>query len=66
MEEHEEHLRTVLGIFWREKLYDKFNKYIFWLKEIIFVCHEISSGLPKGESCGKLKATFQYLDKKYS
>ncbi|XP_038975302.1 uncharacterized mitochondrial protein AtMg00860-like [Phoenix dactylifera] len=41
-EEHEEHLRSVLQLLRREKLYAKFKKCEFWLNEISFLGHVIS------------------------
>ncbi|KAL3523596.1 hypothetical protein ACH5RR_016430 [Cinchona calisaya] len=41
-EEHQDHLRTVLGILRKEKLYAKFSKCEFWLKSIAFLGHVIS------------------------
>ncbi|KAL8120168.1 hypothetical protein AgCh_017344 [Apium graveolens] len=42
-EEHGEHLRIVLEILRREKLYAKFSKCKFWLKEVRFLGHVISN-----------------------
>ena len=42
MEEHEEHLRLVLGRLQREKLYAKFSKCNFWLKQVSFLGHIIN------------------------
>ena len=42
VEEHEEHLRLVLGRLQREKLYAKFSKYDFWLEHVSFLGHIIS------------------------
>nr|CAD1831535.1 unnamed protein product [Ananas comosus var. bracteatus] len=41
-EEHEEHLRTVLEIIRKEKLYAKLKKREFWLSEVTFLGHVIS------------------------
>ncbi|XP_038974723.1 uncharacterized protein LOC120105985 [Phoenix dactylifera] len=41
-EEHEEHLRSVLQLLRREKLYAKLKKCEFWLNEISFLGHIIS------------------------
>ena len=41
-EEHAEHLRIVLEILRKEKLYAKFSKCEFWLKEVQFLGHVIS------------------------
>ncbi|GJY61082.1 putative reverse transcriptase domain-containing protein [Tanacetum coccineum] len=40
-EEHVEHLRLVLGLLEKEKLYAKFYKCEFWLKEVQFLGHVI-------------------------
>ena len=40
-EEHAEHLRIVLGILWKEKLYAKWSKCEFWLKKIQFLGYVI-------------------------
>ena len=41
-EEHAEHLRIVLQRLWEHKLYAKFSKCDFWLKEVQFLGHVIS------------------------
>jgi hypothetical protein len=41
--EHAEHLRMVLGILRNERLYAKFSKCEFWLKEVQFLGHVVSS-----------------------
>ncbi|GJV98814.1 putative reverse transcriptase domain-containing protein, partial [Tanacetum coccineum] len=41
-EENVEHLRLVLGLIKREKLYAKFSKYEFWLREVQFLRHVIN------------------------
>ncbi|GJS12309.1 putative reverse transcriptase domain-containing protein [Tanacetum coccineum] len=41
-EEHVEHLRLVLGLFKNEKLYAKFSKCEFWLREVQFHGHVIN------------------------
>ncbi|MCH90079.1 gag-pol polyprotein, partial [Trifolium medium] len=43
-EEHVEHLRIVLEVLREKKLYAKLSKCEFWLKEICFLGHVISSG----------------------
>ncbi|GAU47917.1 hypothetical protein TSUD_404700 [Trifolium subterraneum] len=43
-EEHKEHLRIVLQDLKEKKLYAKLSKCEFWLKEVIFLGHVISSG----------------------
>ncbi|GJW54835.1 reverse transcriptase domain-containing protein [Tanacetum coccineum] len=42
-EEHLEHLRLVLELLKKEKLYDKFSKCKFWLREVQFLRHVINS-----------------------
>ncbi|GJS23809.1 putative reverse transcriptase domain-containing protein [Tanacetum coccineum] len=41
-EEHVEHLRLVLGLLKKEKLYAKFSKCDFWLREVQFLWHVIN------------------------
>nr|GEV35474.1 putative reverse transcriptase domain-containing protein [Tanacetum cinerariifolium] len=41
-EEHEQHLRTVLDLLKKEKLYAKFSKYELWLKEVQFLGHVVN------------------------
>ncbi|GJY38589.1 putative reverse transcriptase domain-containing protein [Tanacetum coccineum] len=41
-EEHVEYLRLVLGLLKKEKLYAKFSKYEFWLREVHFLGHMIN------------------------
>nr|GEY91966.1 reverse transcriptase [Tanacetum cinerariifolium]GEY91967.1 reverse transcriptase [Tanacetum cinerariifolium] len=41
-EEHEEHLRIVLGTLRQEKLYAKFSKCEFWLGQVAFLGHIVS------------------------
>jgi hypothetical protein len=43
-EEHAEHLRIVLETLRKKKLYAKLSKCEFWLKEVCFLDHVISSG----------------------
>lgn len=43
-EEHTRHLRVVFHILQEKKLYDKFSKCEFWLREVSFLGHVISSG----------------------
>nr|ABA91307.1 retrotransposon protein, putative, Ty3-gypsy subclass [Oryza sativa Japonica Group] len=43
-EEHAEHLRLVLQKLRKHKLYAKFSKCEFWLKEVAFLGHVISAG----------------------
>ncbi|GJT05578.1 putative reverse transcriptase domain-containing protein [Tanacetum coccineum] len=42
-EEHVEHLRLVFGLLKKEKLYAKFSKCEFWLREVQFLGHVINS-----------------------
>nr|GEY99876.1 putative reverse transcriptase domain-containing protein [Tanacetum cinerariifolium] len=42
-EEHEEHLRIVLGTLRQEKLYAKFSKCEFWLGQVAFFGHIVSA-----------------------
>jgi hypothetical protein len=44
MEEHEEHLRLVLEKLRSNQLYAKFSKCEFWLTEVAFIGHVISTG----------------------
>ncbi|GJU29221.1 putative reverse transcriptase domain-containing protein [Tanacetum coccineum] len=41
-EDHVEHLRLVLGLLKKEKLYAKFSKCEFWLREVQFLRHVIN------------------------
>ena len=41
-EEHREHLRAVLEVLREKKLYAKFSKCEFWLREVQFLRHVIS------------------------
>ncbi|XP_017423605.1 uncharacterized protein LOC108332814 [Vigna angularis] len=43
-EEHENHLRIVLGILREKKFYAKLSKCEFWLEEVQFLGHVISAG----------------------
>lgn len=42
--EHEEHLRKVLKTLRSHKLYAKFSKCEFWLKQVSFLGHMVSKG----------------------
>ena len=42
-EEHEEHLRLVLDKLREHKFYAKFSKCEFWLKEVVYLGHIIST-----------------------
>nr|GEV55755.1 hypothetical protein [Tanacetum cinerariifolium] len=41
--EHEEHLKTILGLLKEEKLYAKFSKCEFWISKVQFLGHVIDS-----------------------
>ncbi|GKB25182.1 putative reverse transcriptase domain-containing protein [Tanacetum coccineum] len=41
--EHEEHLKAVLELLKKEKLYAKFSKYEFWIPKVQFLGHMIDS-----------------------
>nr|GEV23577.1 reverse transcriptase domain-containing protein [Tanacetum cinerariifolium] len=41
--EHEEHLKTILGLLKEEKLYAKFSKCEFWIPKVQFLGHVIDS-----------------------
>ncbi|CAH1430887.1 unnamed protein product [Lactuca virosa] len=41
-EQHEEHLRELLGVLRRERLYAKFSKCEFWLREVQFLGHLVN------------------------
>nr|GEU67445.1 hypothetical protein [Tanacetum cinerariifolium] len=41
-EEHEAHLKTILNLLKEEKLYAKFSKCEFWLKEVQFLGHVVN------------------------
>ena len=43
-EEHEQHLRLVLETLREHQLYGKFSKCKFWLKEVKFLSHVLSTG----------------------
>ncbi|XP_014502207.1 uncharacterized protein LOC106762688 [Vigna radiata var. radiata] len=43
-EEHEDHLRKVLGVLRERKLYAKLSKCEFWIEEVHFLGHVISAG----------------------
>ncbi|XP_052723888.1 uncharacterized protein LOC108343993 [Vigna angularis] len=43
-EEHEDHLRIVLGVLREKELYAKKSKCEFWMKEIQFLGHVVSAG----------------------
>ncbi|GKC30707.1 putative reverse transcriptase domain-containing protein [Tanacetum coccineum] len=41
-EEHEAHLKTILDLLQKEKLYAKFSKCEFWLQEVQFLGHVVN------------------------
>nr|GEX40035.1 putative reverse transcriptase domain-containing protein [Tanacetum cinerariifolium] len=41
--EHEEHLKEILELLKKEKLYAKFSKCEFWIPKVQFLCHVIDS-----------------------
>ncbi|KAL7610989.1 hypothetical protein Lser_V15G11033 [Lactuca serriola] len=41
-EQHEEHLRELLGVLRRERLYAKFTKCEFWLRDVHFLGHLVN------------------------
>ncbi|GJX21920.1 putative reverse transcriptase domain-containing protein [Tanacetum coccineum] len=41
-EEHKVHLKTILDLLKKEKLYAKFSKYEFWLQEVQFLGHVVN------------------------
>nr|GFC61500.1 hypothetical protein [Tanacetum cinerariifolium] len=41
--EHEEHLKTILGLLKKEELYAKFSKCEFWIPKVQFLGHVIDS-----------------------
>ncbi|XP_047149801.1 uncharacterized protein LOC124821902, partial [Vigna umbellata] len=43
-DEHEEHLRIVLGVLREKELYAKLSKCEFWMKEVQFLGHAVSAG----------------------
>ncbi|GKB14410.1 hypothetical protein Tco_0848333 [Tanacetum coccineum] len=43
MKEHEEHLKVVLELLKKEKLYAKFSKCEFWIPKVQFLSHVIDS-----------------------
>ena len=42
-EEHEEHLRIVLGVLREHKLYGKYSKCEFWIPQVTFLGHVVSA-----------------------
>ncbi|GJS28038.1 putative reverse transcriptase domain-containing protein [Tanacetum coccineum] len=51
-DKHVEHLRLVLELLKKEKMYAKFSKYEFWLREVQFLGHVINGN---GNSCGPVR-----------
>ena len=41
-DEHEQHLRAILELLKKEKLYAKFSKCEFWLREVQFLGHVVN------------------------
>ncbi|GJV51921.1 putative reverse transcriptase domain-containing protein [Tanacetum coccineum] len=65
-EEHEFHLKTILDLLEKEKLYAKFSKCEFWLKEVQFLGHVVNhDGIhvdpSKSEASKDLKAPTEWL-----
>jgi hypothetical protein len=60
MEEHEEHLRLVLEKLRSNKLYAKFSKCEFWLTEVAFLGHVISTG-GVSVDLGKVKDVLNWM-----
>ncbi|GJZ73265.1 putative reverse transcriptase domain-containing protein [Tanacetum coccineum] len=64
-EEHVEHLRLVLELLKKEKLYAKFSKCEFWLREVQFLGHVINgNGIHVNPSKIEAELTFQTLKDK--
>ncbi|GJZ42224.1 putative reverse transcriptase domain-containing protein [Tanacetum coccineum] len=59
--EHEEHLKAVLELLKKEKLYAKFSKCEFWIPKVQFLGHAIRVKFDWGD---KQEATFQLLKQK--
>ncbi|GKB28209.1 retrotransposon protein, putative, ty3-gypsy subclass, partial [Tanacetum coccineum] len=56
-EEHEAHLKKILDLLKKEKLYAKFSKCEFWLQEVQFLGHVVSrDGIHMDPSKGKVIA----------
>jgi hypothetical protein len=58
-EEHEQHLRVILNKLLAHELYAKFNKCEFWLQEVTFLGHIITTEGVKVDS-EKVKATSEW------
>ncbi|GKB36260.1 putative reverse transcriptase domain-containing protein [Tanacetum coccineum] len=65
-EEHEVHLKTILDLLKKEKLYAKFSKCEFWLQEVQFLGHVVNhDGIHVDPSKGdKQDEAFQILKEK--
>ncbi|KAL0412034.1 UNVERIFIED_CONTAM: Retrovirus-related Pol polyprotein from transposon.6 [Sesamum latifolium] len=59
LEEHEQHLRTVLQILREKQLYAKFSKCEFWMEGIAFLGHVVSKEGVQPDS-GKVKAILKW------
>jgi hypothetical protein len=59
-EEHEKHLRLVLGKLRSNKLYAKFSKCEFWLTKVTFLGHVISAGVVSVDPC-KVKDVLNWM-----
>nr|GEV12751.1 hypothetical protein [Tanacetum cinerariifolium] len=53
-EDHEVHLKLVLELLKKEKLFAKFSKYEFWLQEVRFLRHEEAFQILKDNLCNAL------------
>nr|GEY70880.1 putative reverse transcriptase domain-containing protein [Tanacetum cinerariifolium] len=62
--EHEEHLRTILKLFKKEELYDKFSKCEFWIPKIAKPMTKLTQWKIKFEWGDKQEAAFQLLKQK--
>ncbi|KAI3503855.1 hypothetical protein L1887_32310 [Cichorium endivia] len=58
-EEHERHLREVLELLKQEKLYAKFSKCEFWIREVQFLGHVVSNARIKVDPA-KIKAVTEW------
>nr|GEU77003.1 reverse transcriptase domain-containing protein [Tanacetum cinerariifolium] len=66
-EEHVEHLRLVLELLKKEKLYAKFSKCEFWLREVQFLGYMINAGYYRRfiENFSKIAKSLTILTQKY-
>jgi hypothetical protein len=64
VEEHEEHLRIVLGKLRQHQLYAKFSKCEFWMEEVAFLGHMLSA---KGVAVdpSKIEAVSKWQSQKF-